>query len=137
MTDSIRVIWEFLTAPNTQLYDLVSTRIWSPESPVTWKNETPGIVFELLDEERGGQPKNSSLILFRCYGGKKSNGNDYSHDDARRVYLALHDRIAEADGVSTDSGKILMAIQTTGAQTFGEDDTEWPVVEAQYRFEIE
>lgn len=137
MTDSIRVIWEFLTTTGTDLYALTGLRVYSPEAPATFRNDQAAIVYEMLDEERLAEPRNSVLIAFRCYGGKRANDNDYSHDDARAVYRALHDRLANADGAAAASGTILVCRQQTGAQSYGEDDTEWPVVEASYRFEIE
>jgi len=137
MTDSVRTIWEFLTVSGTGLNALVQSRVWSPEAPVTFRNEQAAIVYEMLDEERTATPRNSVIVGFKCYGGKRQDGKDFSHDDARAVYLALHDRLNQADGAAMTSGTILVCAQQTGAQSYGEDDSEWPVVEAQYRFEIE
>lgn len=137
MTDSVQVVWEYLTVEGTALNALVGTRVWSPESPPTWKNATAAIVYEMLDEEKRSTPKNSVLMAFRCYGGKRPDESDYSHGAARAVYLALHDRLNAADGTVTASGTIMVCTQQTGAQSYGEEETEWPVVEAQYRFEIE
>lgn len=137
MTDSVRVIWEYLTTTGTTLNALVSTRVWAPESPTNWKNEIPCLVFELLDEERTAEPRTSAQVSFRCYGGKTQDGKDYSHDDARSVYRLLADCLNAADGARTSSGTILMCVQTGGTQSYGEDGTDWPVVECQYRFEIE
>lgn len=137
MTDSVRVIWEYLTTSDTALYAATGARIWSPEAPANWKNATPAIVYELLDEERQAEPRNTVTVGFRCYGGIRHDGKGYSHDDARAIYRTLYDRLGGADGASTDSGTILMCVQTGGAQSYGEDETDWPVVECQYRFEIE
>lgn len=137
MTDSVRVIWEFLTVEGTDLYSKVATRVWSPEAPATFKNEQAALVFTMLDEERMALPNNSAIVQFMCYGGKRQDEKDFSHDDARAVYRALVDRLSAADGVATASGTILVCTLQNAGQTYGEDGTEWPVTECQFRFTIE
>lgn len=137
MTDSVRVIWEYLTVSGTTLYALTGLRVWSPEAPAAWRNADAAIVYEMVDEERRALPNNSLLVNFMCFGGKRADAKDYSHDDARAVYRALVDRLAAADGVATASGTILVCTLETSGQSYGQDETEWPMVECQYRFTIE
>lgn len=137
MTDSVRVIWEYLTVSSTTLNALVGFRVWSPEASDKWRNADAAIVYEMVDEERRSLPNNSLLVNFRCYGGKRTDEKDYSHDDARAVYRALVDRLATADGAATASGTILVCTLETSSQSYGEEETEWPVVECQYLFTIE
>ena len=137
MTDSVQVIWEYLTVSGTGLNALVGMRVWSPEAPATFKNELPAIVYELLDEEVGAEPNSKPIFKFLCFGGKRADGKDFSHGGARAVYRALVDRLRDCHGASTESGTILVCTLQSAGQDYGQDDTEWPVVECQYRFTIE
>jgi hypothetical protein len=137
VTDSVQVIWEYLTVSGTDLHALIALRAWSPEAPATFKNEQAAVVYELLDEEQRALPNNTAIVKFLCFGGKRADGKDFLHKDARAVYRALHDRLMAADGVSTASGTILVCTLESAGQDYGLDETEWPVVESQYRITIE
>lgn len=131
MINPTQIIWEHLTGTGTSLYTLVGTRVWSPAAPVSWRNDSAAIIFEIITSDWHTTANDAFVrVMFSCYGGNDT----YSAADA--VYRALFDRLHGVIGARTASGQISFARLTDGSPGEREPETEWKYARAMYEMRV-
>lgn len=126
MNDPIQILYEFLTVPGTNLYNLVGDRIWCPIATSGFDNTQPALIYH-PDGEAPEAPANvmANSIIFKCYGGSESF--TASRLVAQRLYELLHGVRAQ-----TATGAIMMSRCRNMYQGGNDPDTGWPFHVAQF-----
>ena len=127
MNDPIQIVYEWLAAPGSLLYEAVGNRVWCPVAPDGFDNTVPALIYH-PDSEVPEAPINvlANSLVFKCYGGAPTFGS------ARIVAQKLYDRLHGASGV-TASGRIIRARCVHMQQAGQEPETGYPVHIAQYQ----
>lgn len=119
MVDTAQIIYDYLSASGTNLYDQCGTRIWTPVAPNDWANADPCVIFN--ESSSGAHYSGAtirSLFNFKCYGGSSQYGNEAT------VFRYLYDRL-HATTKTVASGTIVSAQLVSANQLPPEPDTQF------------
>lgn len=132
MSDSSQIVLQYLTAAGSLRTYLGGVYVSTPVAPAAWKNDTKAIIFHAETEGRHvAADHNSTVFVFKCYGGSDS------FTAARGVYQALVDYLHNARGKVVAAGRIKLAYLVTAFQGPADPETGWPVMLAKFQIETE
>jgi hypothetical protein len=111
------------------LHSIVGNRIATPVAPHDFANTEAALIVHVESEKRHPTARMvEATVVIKCLGGTA----DYA--DARRVYLALRNRLHGATGEdASNGGRIVRAAEITSFQGGPEPDTGFPTHVSKFR----